>query len=197
MRTAMTLLLLGCCLMSLSGCNAEQIALLRQGLVEARDVLETAKTEAVEIEADILVWDELIADLPEGDSKERAIRTRQRLVGGLGKAEGIIDKAAEKADEVLLRLQDAENAWDVADAGVKTAAPLLPEGPRTWLLLGWAIIASIRARLNRVAGRQISTSLQSVVSGGDFNAAEVRAIQGKTAGKIVDEAQGKAYRRLL
>ncbi len=197
MRLTITLLLLGLCLvglLALPGCNTEQIAALKLKLVEARGVLETAKTEAVEIEAAMLELDELIADLPPGGSKDRAIRERQRLTEGLVVATGVIDKLAEQADVLLLRLETAENEWDVADATVQTAAPLLPAPIRSWLLLGWGVIATIRAAANRRAGVQIAKSVEPATRGKPFDPDEARSVQGRLAGRIVDEAQGKKLR---
>jgi hypothetical protein len=171
--------------LSLAGCNADQIAALSEQLSQTQTVLD----QAVAAKTDI---DTTIASLPEGELRDRAIAYSQHL-------QGVIDKASVVLPRMRDELVRAEDTLGVISAGVNAAAPLIPPpwGTIVAAVTGLAL-GLFRAAQNRSAARRIAASIeQNAGADGTINLSDpaikdkVRSVQGATAGRVVDEAQGK------
>lgn len=160
-------------------------------LASQRDNLEKVVQEAEAQKANITALLEL---LPEGEAKEKALVLNQKLDLVITSANERLPALLTAIDELNERAQKAETAWDLADAGVQSSAPLIPAPWGQLVLLGWSVVSTVRAVMNRRAGKQIAASVEGKLNLTEPGIkADIRSQQGATAQRIVDEAQGKAF----
>lgn len=181
-------------LLALSGCTDEQIEQMQQSvgfleerIPDAQEVLAVAATQRETL-------DEAIAALPEGELKQSLIKIKAQSDAAVVQAMEFLEKAEPRLAELKASLATATDTLDVIGVGVETAAPYIPAPWGKLLLAGWGIVATVRARMNRKAGHGIAASAQPIFDAAkltDEQKATIRAAQGATGSRIVDEAQGK------
>jgi len=178
------------------GCNDAQIAQMQEGveileqrIPDAQEALATAAAQSENLNA-------AIAMMPDGELKESLIKIKAQSDAVVIQAMAFLEKAEPRLAELKASLAEATDTLDVVDAGIRSAAPLIPAPWGSLLLGGWSIFATIRAAMNRRAARQVVKSVEPIVSKAVTSADEeynIRTIQGPTGNRIVDEAQRKKF----
>ncbi len=187
------LLLLSPLLIASSGCNSQQIEEIKSKLTATKDKVVDLQVSVDTAIAEQAKLQSAIVKMPDGSEKDRAIA----LAAGFADVIEIGQKSLGLAENALIELQGrlahAQDAWDVADAGVKTAAPFIPPPYGTALLGIWGAVMTLRARHNRKAGKEAIASVSPFLDMNDQAKNTVRSRQGPAAKRLVDEAQGKKF----
>jgi len=175
---------------SFQGCIAGQasspqvdVSQVRQQTVAIREALQVAINKKMLI-------DEQIRQLPPVE-REKGLRESEKIgqvIVGLQEVLNTFHENTANADSTL----------DVIDAGAAAAAPMFgPYGVMAGLAIT-TITGFARAWQNRKAGRAIARSVDPLVDSAirtePSMIAALRKDQGSTGNRIVDEAQGKAFK---
>ncbi len=167
----------------LGGCGVQE------GLIGMRDQATQIRAQ---IEADRAALVESSRSLPEGDpvrsrlealAAERAVQSRA------------VDRTIERLDGLISSAQSGDAAGAV-EGGAGLVSPLLPPGARLPVLLAGGLLAALwRAAVLKRSAASIAEGLEKAMRDDDKlreglrrNAATLRAVQTRTAGRIVDEA---------
>ena len=167
----------------LGGCG------LQEGLVGMRDQATRIRSQ---IEADRSALLESARTLPTDDPG------RARLETLAAKRAAQADAAGQTADQLdaLIRSTASGDAAGAIKGGVSAVSPLLPPGTRLPVLLAGGLLAALwRAAVLKKSAVSIADGLEKAMrDDGQLkesikrNAATLRAVQTRTAGRIVDEA---------
>lgn len=134
-----------------------------------------------------------IATMPAGpqrDEAQKAVDT-VRVFADQRKAE--LAKVSKGVADLTAALRDANSDADAVENVGRVAGAATPQPWGTYIVLGTGLLAALmRARSNRVAGRQIAESLAPILTEEQKLAIRKSAVQKWTAKGIVDEATGDA-----
>ena len=178
-----------------AGCTADQVEEIKAAVASIAGQRETVQMAADKAVADKAEMDAEIAAMPDGPAKDKAVAKSEKI----GKIIEAYQEWLDRADATISALQaglvEANDALDVAEAGLHATTPYLP---LPWGALATGIggltIGLLRAYQNRKAGRNIAASVADIVAKeldlSPESAARLSAAQGATAKRIVDEAQG-------
>lgn len=184
------------CLPLLAGCNADQIKQafsateqLSAGMQEIKAALAEATTRRTGIES-------MLAEIPAGPDRDQAVATSAKLDTVISIGSAWLDKTDAAVDILKAELAEAEVGFDVAEGIMRAAQPFIPA---PWgaiaIGVGGLVIGFIRARMNRVAARNVIVSVDPVVAKASASAkVDIASAQSTAAGRLVDEAQGKALK---
>lgn len=177
------------------GCNQAQIAELQLKATELKAQLAAGRKDLELTQEQRARLAAAIAEMPEGPEKEKAKKLAKNVDAAIEKTSAFLVKLEEATLQMEQRLEGAEDALDVAEAAVESAAPLIPAPwGAIFAASGGLLIGLLRAGYNRAQAVKIARSVDGKVDLSDASKAEIRAIQGAGGGRIVDEAQGKATR---
>lgn len=167
----------------LGGCG------LQEGLIGMRDQATQIRSQ---IESDRATLLESARSMPEGDPG------RSRLEALAAKRGAQADAAGQTADrlDALIRSSASGDAAGAIEGGVSAVSPLLPPPARLPVLLAGGLFAALwRAAVLKKSAISIVEGLDKAMrDDGQLkesirrNAATLRAVQTRTAGRIVDEA---------
>jgi len=186
-------LLLAALLIAPVGCNEldieamkAEVSELRKDAAAGREALELSREQRAELA-------EAIAALPEGKTKDALVQVLNGLDVRIEQISGVLLNADEALGDYEMRLANARDGLDVAEATVQSTATFLPPPWNAMLAAGGGLILGLlRAAQNRKHGRAIAGSVDGRLTELDpAAAAAISAAQGAGAKRIVDEAQGK------
>lgn len=205
-RSLLVVLFLTAASLVLGGCNAEQFGQLQAQAIQAKADIAAVKTEISKSQELVQRFKEQAATQPAGPERDRVEAVVNKLETGIEKTNKWLTVAEAAADQLDAKLKAANPSDKLAavEAVATSAAGAVPGyGPLIAMALtavfGWA-----RAAQNRIAARAIAKSLETVQKpDGTINLddettqQDLRMHQGAVAGRIVDEAQGKAVKLLV
>lgn len=188
-----TMLVAAACVgVAVGGCvDMQEVRAVRDEAAQLRDDLRARAGE----------WERREAALPAG-SPSRAVA---RAAGSLARAkEAAVGAAVSAADEALARANNQDDPLSGGARGVGGVAPLLPEPVRVPVLLGAGLVAAL------LRASALKRGLASVASGLEkameedarfrerfkAHANTFRAVQTRTAKRVVDEVTGEGRIRL-
>ncbi len=187
-------------LLSASGCNAEQIAALKGTINKTQVEVDAVEAAVDRLEEEKVQLDTDIVQMPPGKERERAEIISDKLGKVIDAGKYRLGQLDKILTDLETRLADANDAWDVADAGVKTAAPFIPAPWGPLVLATWGAVMTYRSNRHRAAGRNLARSVDSslgIEKMTDAEKAVIRSRQSPLAARIVDEAQGNAFKMPL
>jgi len=179
----------------LPGCTDEQIAKMRQAAGTLKEQVPVVKDTLSKAQAQSENIEQAINSLPDGELKDKLLKAKMVADQTVEAANEFLEKAEPQLAELNAKLAEATDTLDVIDAGIQSAAPLLPVPWGPLLAAGGGLVVGLlRAAQNRKAARNIATSVQPILA--DVKLTEeqktaIRATQGATGNRIVDESQGK------
>lgn len=180
-------------LMTLPGCNDQQIADMKAQVSQVQQqvdkyapLLEDAQNYKAQV-------DTLIASLPDGSAKDKAKEISAQLDSYIPKLQDIVMKGQETINRLNDNLKNATTTLDVVESGVNAAAPLVPGWGSLIALASTTIIGFIRAFQNKQAAVNIAKSVQPAVNLAVKIDPKISKIidsaQTNYAGKLVDQSQ--------
>ncbi len=178
------------------GCTPEQVGKFKAAISSINDQRPAYEQMAADIEVKIQELDAYIAALPEGEERDKALAVRAEWVGKYLIAANWLDKADRTVGEYNALIAEADDVWDIAIATVQAGAEYVPAPWGKLILLGTSVLLGIRARKNRLIGREVARSVQPFVTAAlvdSTEAAPILAKQSDAAKRLVDEAQGKKF----
>lgn len=200
-----TVLCLATCLMLalvLPGCSTEQLALAEKRLEQTQTTLAATQRTLDQLEQQAVATREQAATQPAGPEQTRLVEAAARIEAVIAQAKPIVTAAQAAASGAAREIAQASDATDAVLGTVQAAAdvgaPFIPVWGGIVGLLVTNVITLIRNYRNRAAARAIPRSIE-LVQGADGKVDfddpttqdNLRAMQGATAARIVDEAQGK------
>ena len=177
----------GCVPMSIGSqqITAQDVAATQQVLADTRAELEATQARLVALQA---------GQPPDAEPDPEIAAIEQRI-GELAANMEKLEAAAATWAEIMAANPDMDRFGQLL-AGAQAAAPLIPPPWGELILGGVSILAIIRAAANRRAGRQVAASvaapMAAALAADPTLGATIRAAQGTAAGRLVDEAQGRA-----
>jgi hypothetical protein len=179
----------------LAGCNLEQIEQARVTAAEVHAgmaVVQAAVEQAVVQKALI---DAALEEMPPGETRDKAVAVSAKLDEAITVGTMWLQKATAAVGLLHAELAGADDPLDVAEGVIKAAEPFIP-APWGKIVfgLGGLAIGLGRACWNRYLARKTIRSVNQLVARVDpAEKAEIAYNQGKLAGALVDEAQGKKF----
>lgn len=201
-------------IVSMVGCNTEQIEKLRAGVNEANRDVQAASVIADELKAVHDAAVEQIEQMPDGPEKEALRKEADEYSADIQKWLKYKDIAAAQSAVLSAELDKAQDAVGVAQAVVNTAAPLIPPpygpviavtAPVLLGMLGMFFGKKNGVQQGKQEGRQDAVNqaraLEAVKSQDNtinFDDPQVKKtldlLLGPSGKQIVDEAQGRLVR---
>jgi len=164
-----------------------QAAMLEQDAAVARQVATQLKAQAEAL-------DVVIAAMPEGPERDKAVALRDHVVTALAKVQVFLDKAAPALVEINAVVQEANDALGAIEAAAATGTAFLPP-PWNMIALGVPLVfALIRAWRNKQNGlaaiKSVNGVVQKALKADPSLAGTLSVAQGAGAKALVDQAQG-------
>lgn len=184
------------CLPMLAGCNLEQIEEATAAVEQISAGIQDIQAAVDEATAQRAALETVIAQMQPGPDRDQAVAMSAKLGTAIEVGTLWLDKAEVSIGILQDGLANADDPFDVAEGVLKAAQPFIPA---PWgaiaIGLGGLVIGFIRARMNRVAGRNAVASVDPVVAKASASAKEdIASAQSTAAGRLVDEAQGKVLK---
>lgn len=173
---------------SIPGCDAEQIAAIKYELSRTKIVLDEVQKIVLEAETQLAKMEADVESLPEGPDKDEAREKLDCIKSQVhaGKVYGA--KVQKHLNRLSERLEGIESGPDLLQQTVSEIGSAIPPPWGMYVSLGGLLAASIwRGVRNRNAAKNIAESVDR------FLTPEMKKTitQTGTAKRIVDEVQGK------
>ncbi len=167
----------------LGGCGVQE------GLIGMRDQAARIRSQ---IEADRVALVESARAMPEGDPGRARL---EALAAKRASQAEAVDRTIDQL-EALVASADRGDAAGAIEGGAGIISPMLPPGARLPVLLAGGLLAALwRAAVLKKSAVSIAEGLDKAMRDDEQlreslrrNAATLRAVQTRTAGRIVDEA---------
>ena len=180
----------------LAGCaQGPTLDQAKQAMAQLDAAVTVANQQAAELRAQKAAIQAVIATMPDGAEKDRAMELLEKVDGSLARVQLFLQQATPVLAQANAEIQAATDGLAAAQAAATAAASLAPQPWGGIALLGIPLIfAILRAVRNKKAALAVAASVNEVVAAALAEhpklAARLNVEQGAAGKAIVDQAQG-------
>ena len=193
-RLPLIVLLCGLFLVAiLPGCTPAKIADAQAKVAKLRATTESVEAGVTTAVAEKYRIDELLAALPAGETRDKAIALSAKLEQYVTVGNQWLGKANVSLKTFEAERAEADNTLDVVEGGARS---ILPWIPAPWGQIGMGILTVLsiwRARSVKKTAKKVINAVDTLVNPTGNEALLISALQGTDGTRLVDEAQKKVF----